>query len=68
MNSIKTTLEMWGNWARCGVGTDYAKVNVTFQASLPAESSALFRTDDSQEWWWILPSLVYVILIALPIS
>lgn len=48
MDNIKTTLEMWGNWARCSVGTEYAKVNVTFQASLPGESSTLFRADDKQ--------------------
>ena len=48
MNSIKTTLEMWGNWARCNVGTEYSKVNVTFQAALPESGPLLFRTDDEQ--------------------
>lgn len=48
MNSIKTTLEMWGNWARCNVGTEYSKVNVTFQAVLPQSRSLLLRTDDEQ--------------------
>lgn len=48
MNNIKTTLEMWGNWARCNVGTEYSKVNVTFQAALPESGSTLFRTNDEQ--------------------
>lgn len=48
MNNIKTTLEMWGNWARCSTGTEISHINPTFKEAIAAPSSVLLRIDDQQ--------------------
>uniref|UniRef100_A0A182SNB4 Uncharacterized protein n=1 Tax=Anopheles maculatus TaxID=74869 RepID=A0A182SNB4_9DIPT len=48
MNNVKESLETWGNWARCHLGTEYSTVNITFQEALPMHSSNLKRIDDKE--------------------
>ncbi len=47
MNNIKLSLEMWGNWARCNIGTEYSRVNVTFQ-DIGSSPSTMMRLDDKE--------------------
>lgn len=48
MNNIKQSLEMWGSWARCSLGTEYARVNITFQDVLPAARNTVMPLDDKE--------------------
>lgn len=48
MNNVKESLETWGNWARCHLGTEYSTVNITFQEAVPMHSSYLKRIDDKE--------------------
>lgn len=48
MNNIKSSLETWGNWARCNLGTEYSTVNITFQEALPMSCSNRIRIDDKE--------------------
>lgn len=46
MNKIKTKLELWGNWARCGTGTEFSKTNITFREAIPESNATFFKADD----------------------
>jgi hypothetical protein len=48
MNNVKESLETWGDWARCHLGTEYSTVNITFQEALPMRSSNRIRIDDKE--------------------
>ncbi|MGL4861414.1 MAG: antiterminator Q family protein [Enterobacteriaceae bacterium] len=48
MNNIKLSLEMWGNWARCKIGTEYSSVNITFQDILPTSGTTTLRVEDKE--------------------
>ena len=48
MNDIKTTLTMWGNWARCSTGTEMSRLNVSFQDMTEEPAPSLFYIDDQQ--------------------
>lgn len=49
MTNIKSVLEMWGNWARCSIGTEYKSVAAGFQ-DMPSlcSSALLMKCDDSE--------------------
>lgn len=49
MMNIKTMLEMWGNWARCSIGTEYKSVAAWFQ-DMPStgSTSAMLKCDDNE--------------------
>lgn len=36
--NIKVMLEMWGDWARCSIGTEYKKVSAGFQDMKPTSA------------------------------
>lgn len=48
MNDIKTTLTMWGNWARCSTGTEMSRINVSFQNMVEESAPSLLLIDDQQ--------------------